>query len=146
MKIEYNNLYTHFVLTTYLRTPSLRSEHRNMIEKYITGIVNKQGCKMYAIYANPEHVHFLISRSPSISEEAIATIVANSSAGFINGNKLCNNRFSWQQSASAFSISKRDVDRTCKYILSQEEHHKIKSFQQEYDEFIQYYQKTLKPK
>jgi putative transposase len=146
MRIEYNNLYTHFVLITYLRTPSLKSEHQGRIEKYITGIVNNRGCKMYAIYANPEHVHFLISRSPSISEETIATIVANSSAGFINGNKMCSGKFSWQQTAAAFSISKRDVDRICKYILTQEEHHKIRSFQQEYDEFIQYYQKTLKPK
>jgi putative transposase len=104
------------------------------------------GCKMYAIYANPEHLHFLISRSPALSEESIATIVTNSSTGFINGNKMCNGKFCWQQSASAFSVSKKDVDRICKYILTQEEHHKIRSFQQEYDEFIQYYQKTLKPK
>jgi putative transposase len=146
MKIEYNNLYTHFILITYLRTPSLKSEYRERIEKYITGIVNNHGCKMYAIYANPEHAHFLISRSPSLSEESIATIVANSSAGFINGNKMCHGKFCWQQSASAFSVSKKDVDRICKYILTQEEHHKIRSFQQEYDEFIQYYQKTLKPR
>jgi len=146
MKIEYNNLYTHFVLITYLRTPSIKSAHRDRIEKYITGIVNNKGCKMYAIYANPEHVHLLISRSPSISEETIATIVANSSEGFINGNKMCSGKFFWQQSAAAFSISKRDVDRTCKYILNQEDHHKIRSFQEEYDDFLQFYQKTLKPK
>lgn len=146
MKIEYNNLYTHFVLITYLRLPSLKSEHRERIEKYITGIVNNQGCKMYAIYANPEHVHFLISRSPSLSEETIATIVANSSTGFINANKMCSGKFSWQQSASAFSVSKKDVDRICTYILTQEEHHKVRSFQEEYDKFIHYYQKTLKPK
>jgi putative transposase len=76
----------------------------------------------------------------------MSMIVANSSTGFINGNKMCNGKFCWQQSASAFSVSKKDVDRICKYILTQEEHHKIRSFQQEYDEFIQYYQKTLKPK
>ena len=66
MKIEYNNLYTHFIFTTLHRVPLISEKYRERIEKYITGIVNNKECKMYAIYANPEHVHFLISRSPAI--------------------------------------------------------------------------------
>lgn len=58
MKIEYNNLYTHFVLITYLRQPLIKAQNRDRIEKYITGIINNNDCKMYAIYANPEHLHF----------------------------------------------------------------------------------------
>lgn len=145
MKIEYNNLYTHFVLITFQRTPFINSQNRERIEKYITGIVNNKDCKMYAIYANPQHVHFLISRSPSISEESIATIVANSSTKFINENKLCTGIFLWQQSASAFSVSKGDIENVCKYILNQPEHHLVKSFEEEYQEFIRFYQQTIHP-
>jgi len=57
---------------------------RERIEKYITGIVNNHDSKMYAIYANPEHVHFLASRSPKTSEEVLATIVQESSENFIH--------------------------------------------------------------
>lgn len=146
MKIEYNNLYTHFVLITFQRVPFINSQNRERIEKYITGIVNNKECKMYAIYANPQHVHFLISRSPSISEESIATIIANSSTKFINENKLCSGKFSWQQSASAFSVSKDDIENVCKYILNQPEHHRLKSFEEEYEEFIRFYQKTIHPR
>lgn len=146
MKIEFHNLYIHFVLTTHMRLPIIAEKHRQRIEKYITGIVNNNDCKLYAVYANPEHVHLLISRSPKISEESIATIISNSSAKFINENGLCEGVFSWQQSASAFSVSKKDVDSVCKYILNQPEHHKKKSFAEEYDEFIKHYQNTLKPK
>lgn len=146
MKIEYNILYTHFVFVTFHRLPLIKGENRVRIEKYITGIVNNNDCKMYAIYANPEHLHFLISRSPSLSEEEIGTIVANSSAKFINENKLCVGNFAWQSSASAFSVSKSDVDSVFKYILNQPEHHKKKTFQEEYDEYMHFYQKTLKPK
>lgn len=146
MKIEYNNLYTHFVLVTEKRTKSITSTNRERIEKYITGIVNNNNCKMYAIYANPEHVHFLISRSPAVSEEYIASIIANSSERFITENKLCLGKFAWQQSASAFSVSKKDIDHICQYILNQYEHHRIKSFEEEYNEFLHEYQKTLKPK
>ena len=145
MRIEYNNLYTHFVLITEHRLPLIKAKSRERIEKYITGIVNNNECKLYAIYANPEHVHILISRSPALSEEDIATIIANSSEKFINDNKLCVGKFSWQLSASAFSVSKGDIDRVCKYILNQPEHHRMKTFQEEYDEFIHYYQKTIIP-
>jgi len=66
MKVEYNNLYTHFVFTTLNRMPVILEQHRQRIEKYITGIVNNNQCQLYAIYANPEHVHMLISRAPSL--------------------------------------------------------------------------------
>ena len=88
MKIEYNNLYTHFVFSTMGRQALISECNRIRIEKYITGIVNNNSSKLYAIYANPEHVHFLVSRSPSISEEQLATIVADSSPRFIKENKL----------------------------------------------------------
>jgi hypothetical protein len=52
MKIEYNNLYTHFVFTTLNRMPVILEKFRERIEKYITGIVNNNACKMYAIYAS----------------------------------------------------------------------------------------------
>ena len=146
MKVEFNNLYTHFVFTTIHREPLIIESHRERIEKYMTGIINNNACQLYAIYANPEHVHFLVSRSPSIAEENLANIVANSSAKFINENKLCKFHFQWQMSCSAFSVSKTDIDKVCKYILNQPEHHKKHTFMQEYDAFIKFYQKTIKPK
>ena len=143
MKIKYNNLYTHFVFTTVERQPLIQDVNRVRIEKYITGIVNNNLSKLYTIYANPEHIHFLVSRSPSISEEQLATVVAESSERFINENKLCKYNFSWQRSASAFSVSKSDVDKVCKYILNQAKHHEKITFAEEYEQFIKYYQDTL---
>lgn len=146
MKVEFNNLYTHFVFTTFQREKIITEENRERIEKYITGIVNNNGCQLYAIYANPDHIHFLVSRSPSLDEESLASIVANSSAKFINDNNLCKQHFQWQISCSAFSVSKSDIDKVCKYILNQPEHHKKHTFQEEYESFIKFYQKTIKTK
>ena len=144
MKIEYNNLYTHFVFTTYMRQRLIPEKNRIRIEKYITGIVSNNSSKLYAIYANPEHVHFFIFCIPCISEQEIATIISSSSESFINENRLSIKRFAWQESASAFSVSKSDVDRVCKYILNQPEHHKKVSFVEEYEQFLKHYQNTLK--
>jgi REP element-mobilizing transposase RayT len=145
MKIEYNNLYTHFIFTTLHRLPLILEKHRERIEKYITGIINNNNSHLYSIYANPEHVHFLVSRSSKLSEESLATRVAESSERFINENKLCEHEFAWQESAAAFSVSKSDVDKVCKYILNQKEHHRKMTFAEEYEQFINFYQKTLQP-
>ena len=107
--------------------------------------MNNNDSHLYAIYANPEHAHFLVSRSPKLSEENLATIVAESSQRFINENKLCNGQFAWQESASAFSVSKSDVDKVCRYILNQPVHHRKITFEEEYEEFKKFYQKTLQP-
>jgi len=143
MKIKYNNLYTHFIFVTLNRLPVILEKNRQRIEKYITGIVNNNDSKLYAIYANPEHVHFVVSRSPKLSEEDLATIVAQSFERFINENKLCVGQFEWQDSGAAFSVSKSDVDRVCKYILNQPMHHRKLSFTEEYESFMKFYQKTL---
>ena len=144
MKIEYNNLYTHFVFTTLSRLPLILEQHRMRIEKYITGIVNNNSCKLYSIYANPEHMHFLVSRSPQLDEESLATIIANSSEKFINDNRLCAGIFQWQQSCSAFSVSKRNVHDVCEYIENQKEHHKTQNYAEEYEGFVKHYQQTIR--
>jgi putative transposase len=143
MKIEYNNLYIHFVFTTKGLEPLIPEKNRIRIEKYITGTVNNYASKLYAVYANPEHMHILVSKSPSISEEQLATVITDSTERFINENKLSTSRFEWQPSASAFSVSKAEVNKICKYILSQPKHHRKFTFTEEYEQFIKFYQDTL---
>jgi putative transposase len=143
MKIEYNNLYTHFIFTTQHRIPVIAEKNRVEIEKYITGIIKNHDCHLYSIYANPEYIHFLVSRTPDISEETLANIVEISSECFINKKKLCQGLFKWQNTCSAFSVSKSDVDRVCRYILNQTAHHRKISFAEEYEIFLKFYQKTI---
>lgn len=143
MKIEYHNLYIHFIFTTLHRIPVIPEKNRVEIEKYITGIIKNQDCQLYSIYVNPEHMHMLISRTPKISDNDLVNIIANSSENFINTKRLCQGTFSWQNTCSAFSISKSDVDRVCRYILTQATHHKKISFSEEYELFLKFYQKTI---
>ncbi len=83
MKIEYHNLYTHFILITQNRIPSILPKNRERIEKCITGVVNNNHSKLYSIYANPEHIHILASRSPGLAEEVLVTLVADSSSNLL---------------------------------------------------------------
>lgn len=76
MKIEYRNLYTHFILITQDRMPLIREKNRERIEKYVTGIVNNNHSKFYSIYVNPEHSHILVLCSPKLSEEVLVSIIS----------------------------------------------------------------------
>jgi REP element-mobilizing transposase RayT len=146
MDVQFNNLYTHFVFTVENRQPAIKDEYRERIEKYITGIINNHECKLYAIYANPDHVHFLISRSPTMSEHQIAGLVAKGTETFINANNLYNGRFRWQTACSAFSVSKKEVDKVCQYILNQPVHHKSESTIEEFDKMTEHYLQSLSDK
>lgn len=144
MKVEYFNIYVHVIITTLHREKLIQEKHRVRIEKYITGIISKHDCKLYAIYANPEHIHILISKSPKISEESLVETIQFQTEKFISNNKLCNYVFKLQNTCSAFSVSKSQVPKVCSYILNQKEHHKKTTFAKEYDDFIKFYQRTIK--
>jgi hypothetical protein len=96
---------------------------------------------LYKIYANPEHVHILLSRTPHIDDESLTTIVANSSEKFINDNRLCVGLFQWQQSCAAFSVSKKNIPALCEYIKTQKEHHTKESYEEEHKKLLNFYQK-----
>jgi len=61
----------------------------------------------------------------------------------INDNKLSVGLFQWQQSCSAFSVSKRDISKVCNYIDNQKEHHTKESYTEEYETFLKFYQQTI---
>ena len=143
MKIEYYSLYTHFIFITLNRLPLIPVKNRQRIEKYITGVVNHLNCKMCAIYANPEHVHYLVARTPEMDEERLAGIIEASTNQFINENRLSLGRFQWQDTCTAFSVSKRDVSKVSDYILGQKEFHQTQRFADEYDDFLKYYQRPI---
>jgi len=81
---------------------------------------------------------------PNMDEECLATIISNSSERFINDNKLGVGLFQWQQSCSAFSVSKRHISKVCNYIENQKEHHTKESYAEEYENFRKFYQQTIK--
>ena len=96
------------------------------------GIISNNQSKAISIYCNPDHVHILIGLHPSISISDIARDIKSSSSKLINQNNLIKGKFRWQEGYGAFTYSKSQIDSVAKYILNQPEHHKKKSFKEEY--------------
>ena len=80
----------------------------------------------------PDHTHILVGMKPDISISDFTRDIKAISSKFINDNRFVKGKFNWQVGFGAFSYSKSQIDSVVKYILNQEQHHKRKSFKEEY--------------
>ena len=85
----------------------------------------------------PDHVHIFLGFSPDIAISDLVRDIKSNSTNFINDNKLIQGKFSWQKGFGAFTYSKSQVPRVVKYIKNQEEHHRRKTFKEEYLELLE---------
>ena len=136
MPNTYSQIYIQIVFTVQGRSNLILSKHREELHKFITGIVHKRGQKMLAIFCMPDHVHILIGLAPDMSISNLVRDIKAGSSKFINENNWLKGKFNWQEGFGAFSYSRSHIDTVIKYILSQEEHHKKKTFKEEYLEFL----------
>lgn len=86
-----------------------------------------------------EHVHCLISLKSTQNIATVSQLLKGESAHWINKNILCSKKLEWQDDYFAVSVSESSVDRVREYIRNQENHHKKKTFKEEYDEFMRKY-------
>jgi putative transposase len=137
MANTYSQIYIQIVFAVKGRQNLIAKEKREELHKFITGIVSNRGQKLFAIFAMPDHVHILVSISPSISISDLVRDIKAGSSKFINDSQWINSKFNWQEGFGAFSYSKSSVDKVVKYILNQEEHHRKKTFKEEYLGFLE---------
>ena len=137
MANTYTQIYIQIVFAVSGRQNLISKENREELHKFISGIVTNRGQKLFAVFAMPDHVHLLVSISPAISISDLVRDIKAGSSKFINDKKWMIGKFNWQEGYGAFSYSKSSVDTVVKYILNQKEHHKNKSFREEYLDFMQ---------
>jgi REP element-mobilizing transposase RayT len=90
-------------------------------------------------YVNSDHIHALIDLPTNLSIEEAMHLLKGSSSHWINEHNLCKSKFSWGRGYAALSVSESALHKVIKYIELQEDHHRIKSFSEEYEEFIHAY-------
>jgi len=137
MANTYNQLYVHFVFAVQNRMCLIHNKWQNDLYKYINGIIEQQGHKLYVINGMPDHIHILISMSPKQAPSDLMYHIKRSSSLWINNNKLSIGKFSWQEGFGAFSLGKSQLRDKIIYIENQQEHHSRRSFQEEYLQFLQ---------
>lgn len=136
MANTYTQIYIQIVFAVKGRQNLISKENREELHRLITGIVSNRNQKLFAVFAMPDHVHILISMNPTMSVSDLVRDIKAGSSKFINEKRWMNGKFNWQEGYGAFSYSKSGVDSVVKYILNQEEHHKKKTFREEYLDFM----------
>lgn len=106
----------------------------------MTGIIKNKGQKPIIINGMTDHVHLFIGMKPSMALADLMRDVKNNSTNFINENRWLPGKFRWQEGYGAFSYSHSQIDKVYRYILHQEEHHKKRTFREEYLEFLDRYE------
>lgn len=136
MPNTYSQLYVQIVFTVKGRESLIAKENREELHKYITGIIKGRDQKALAVFCMPDHVHILVSIKPSIAISDLVRDIKAGTSNFIKEQKWVKGKFSWQEGFGAFSFSKSQIDTVVNYILNQEEHHKKKTFKEEYLDFL----------
>jgi REP element-mobilizing transposase RayT len=136
MADHYTQLHIQIVFAVKYRASLIESEWEDELYKYITGIMKQRGHKMLAINGMPDHIHIFIGLNPNESISDLVREVKKASNDFIKMRRFTKYKFQWQSGYGAFSYSHSAIDRVVKYILNQKEHHRKKTFKEEYLAFL----------
>ena len=136
MANTYSQLYVQIVFAVKGRQNLISKKWKGEIYKYITGIITNQKQKLIAINGMPDHIHILVGIKPNVSISDLVRDIKSSSSKLINEQKWINGKFEWQTGFGAFSYGHSQLTNVIKYIENQEEHHKTKTFKEEYIAFL----------
>ena len=84
----------------------------------------------------PDHIHILIGANPDDKISDLIACLKRDSSNFINDKKWFRSKFHWQGGYGAFSYGRSQLDKIYNYIANQEEHHRKRTFSEEYTELL----------
>jgi putative transposase len=132
MANTYSQITIHAVFAVKGRENLITKNWRDNLHEYISGIITNKGAKSLAVGGWKDHVHILFGLPVTISISDFMSAVKASSSGWINEQKFVKGKFEWQAGYGAFSFARSQRDIVIKYIMNQEEHHRTKTFKEEY--------------
>ena len=136
---SYSRCWLHLIWETLRREPMLDKRAAARASTNLTEYSYEKGIYMRINYFNAEHTHALIDLPTNLTIEQVIQLFKGSSSHWINQNHLVKGRFAWGRGYGAFSVSHSDVGRVANYFAGQEEHHRKRSFAEEYAIFVRRY-------
>jgi REP element-mobilizing transposase RayT len=136
MADTFSQIYIQVVFAVQNRKALIKKAWEEELYKYITGTVQNKGQKMLAINGIHNHIHFFIGMKPTCCLSDLMREVKKSSNAFIKEKNFSPFRFQWQEGFGAFSYSHSQLTDVIRYIENQKEHHRKKTFKEEYLAFL----------
>lgn len=132
MSNTYSQISIHAVFAVKGRENLIAPGWRNDLHQYISGIIAGNSAKSLAVGGWKDHVHVFFGLPVTTCIADILGIIKANSSKWVNEKKFVPGKFQWQTGYGAFSHSRSQRDQIIKYIMKQEEHHRIKTFKEEY--------------
>ena len=126
----------HYIRVTKNRYPFISGELKPLLLSHIKENSITKEIFIDCLNCVEDHIHLLVSLSSDQIFEKVAMLIKGESSFWINKQKLTKQKFEWQDEYIALSVSKSAITKVRQYIDNQEEHHKQKTFMQEYEEFL----------
>ncbi|HEX3553002.1 MAG TPA: IS200/IS605 family transposase [Thermoanaerobaculia bacterium] len=132
MSHTFSQLLFHIVFSTQYRQDLIDPDLRDDLYPIIAEIVRSERCSLLGIGGMPDHLHLLVRVRANLSlSDLLRSIKANSSR-WVHERSETPRRFGWQEGYGAFSVSESAAGEVHRYIQSQEEHHRRRSFEEEW--------------
>jgi putative transposase len=135
MPSAYTSLHCHIVFSTKDRLRTISKDWRDRLHAYLGGIVKGLDGVPLAIGGIEDHVHLLVGMKSTHRLDYLLRDLKADSSEWVHAD-IGKRQFAWQPGYAAFSVSPSSIDGVKKYILNQEEHHRVKTFQEEYVELL----------
>ena len=139
MANTYTSLHYHVLFSTKNRYPWIIPTIEERVWRFIGGIARKHKMIALQIGGVEDHIHALVTAPPTIAPCDIAKFLKGDSSLWIHREFSDLQKFAWQVGYGAFTVSKSNLPKVIRYIKNQREHHRTKTFQEEYLEFLQAY-------
>ncbi len=132
----FSQIYIQVVFAVKGRQNLIQNAWKDDLHKYMAGIIKGKKQKSIIVNGMPDHIHAFIGLKPAMAVSDLVRDIKNNSTNFINDRKLVKGKFSWQEGYGSFSYGHSQIDKVYKYILNQEQHHRKKTFREEYLDFL----------
>lgn len=136
----FSQVYIQIVFAVRGRQNLIQPKWKDELHKYIAGIIQGKEQKSIIVNGMPDHIHAFVGLKPVMPISDLARDIKNNSSKFINEKGWLKQKFNWQEGYGAFSYGHSQINRVYNYILNQEQHHKKKTFRQEYLQFLKKYE------
>ena len=129
---SFHGILVHVVFSTKYRRPVLDESWRDDLYAYIGGTLKDHDAVLLKSGGVEDHVHLLIRFNPKFAISDTIKLAKANSSRWINETKKMSKKFQWQPGYGAFSVSASQVDVVKKYIENQKEHHRSRSYREEF--------------
>ena len=146
MPHSYVSNFVHYVFSTRERFPFIDQELESRLWPYIGGIARENGMKALAVGGMTDHVHALLSLPATLSVAKAIQLIKGGSSKWVHDQWPRPRKFAWQDGYGAFSVGASQVKSVIHYIDEQKEHHRKRTFEEEFLEFLEKYSVEYDPR